>query len=131
MKINKALDIMIAGEIFLLAILEFISWIVCNSEDYKGAVNGSEYLLFWYPLFCTLGFLSVAICKVIKCYRFKICIYTILISLVFFIIQIFNLSALFLHYGVEIYNDFIYPTFLFTIFGLIILKSIRCLSKRS
>lgn len=131
MSINKTLDIMIASEIFLLAIFEFISWVVCNSEDYKGAVNGSEYLLFWYPLFCTLGFLVVAICKVIKCYRFKMCIYTIVISWIFLIIQIFSLSALFLQYGIEVYNDIIYPLFLFTIFGIIILKSIRCLSKRS
>lgn len=122
---------MIASEIFLLAILEFISWIVCNSEVYKGAVNGSEYLLFYYPLFCTLGFLVVALAKVFKTLRFNLCIYTIIVSWIFLFIQVFNLSALFLHYGVEIYNGFIYPAFLFAIFGLIILKSIRCLSKRS
>lgn len=131
MKINKTLDIMIASEIFLLAILEYVSWLVCNAENYNGEIKGSDYLIYQYPLFCTLGFFIVAIAKVFKTLRFNLCIYTIVVSWIFLAIQLINLSALIFRYGSEIYNDVIYPIFLFTIFGIIILKSIRCLSKRS
>lgn len=130
MKINKTLDIMIASEIFLLAILEYISWLVCNAEDYHGEIKGSDYLIYYYPLFCTGGFLIVALGKITKCYRFKMCIYTIIISWVFLIIQILNMLALFTKFGIELYNTIIYPIFLFTIIILGFIKFIRWGSQR-
>ncbi len=122
---SKTIDFFIASIIFILALIEFVSWNFCNHEYYEGEVKGSEYLLFWYPLFCTLGFLTVAIGKVLMVMKFKACVYTILVSWVFLFIQLFNLSALFFHFGVDIYNLYIYPIFLITIFGLISLKVCR------
>lgn len=127
---NRTLDIMIASEIFLLAILEYISYLFLINDDYKGLTIGSNYDIEIYPLLNTIGFFIVALCKVFKTKRFKLCIYTILVSWIFFLIQLINLSVIIFKYGFEVYNDVIYPIFLFSIFGLIILKSVRVCSQK-
>lgn len=127
---NKTLDFMIASEIFLLAILEYISYLFLINENYNGITIGSRYDIEIYPLLNTIGFFIVASIKVFKTKRFNLCIYTIIVSWIFFLIQLINLSVIIFKYGFEIYNDVIYPIFLFTIFGLIILKSVRLCSQK-
>lgn len=126
----KILDYMIASEIFLIAILEYISYLFLINENYDGVTIGSRYDIEIYPLLNTIGFFIVALCKVFKTKRFNLCIYTILVSWIFFTIQLINLSVIIFKYGFEIYNDAIYPIFLFSIFGLIILKSVRACSQK-
>lgn len=126
----KTLDFIIASEIFLLAILEYISYLFLINDDYTGESIGSNYEINIYPLLNTIGFFIVALCKVFKTKRFNLCIYTILVSWIFFSIQLINLSVIIFKYGFDIYNDVIYPIFLFTIFGLIILKSVRVCSQK-
>lgn len=122
MNIKKTIDILIASEIFFLAILEFISWRLCVTENYTGEVKGSLYLIKIYPIMCTIGFLWVGICKIAKTYRFKLCIYTIIISWIFTFIQFFNLLALLTEFGTDFYDSYIYPVFLYTLifFGFLI-----------
>lgn len=130
MKKIKTIDFLMASEIFLLAILEFISWRLCVTENYKGEIKGSEYLLFNYPLLCTLGFLIVSIGKVLKSIKFKVCIYTKIVSWLFLCIQLLNLSSLFL-FDIKIYNILVYPIFVLGIIAITIIKTISwALSKR-
>lgn len=121
----KTIDFLMASEIFLLAIIEFISWRLCVTDNYLGEVKGGKYLLVYYPIACTVGLLVVAIGKVLKTLKFKVCIYTKIISWVFLIIQVFNLSALIFKFGYLVYDEYIYPIFLCTIFSLIFVKIIR------
>lgn len=126
----KIIDFIIASVIFALAILEFVSWRFCITESYNGEIKGSEYLLFLYPLFCTLGFLTVAIGKVAMSIRFKVCIYTKIVSWLFLAIQLLNLASLFL-FDIKIYNILVYPIFVLGIIAIIIIKTISwALSKR-
>lgn len=126
---KKTIDFIIAIEVFLLAILEFISWKLWLNDDFNGTTVASEYMLFYYPLLTTIGFLIVGIGKILKCYRFKVCIYTIIVSWLFTIIQIFNLLSLFC-IDFELYNEIINPLFIFSIIGLILLKLLRWVSQR-
>lgn len=121
----KTIDFLMASEIFFLAIIEFISWRLCVTENYTGQVMGSKYFLEWYPKLCTLGFLVVAVGKLLKTIKFKVCIYTKIITYVFLIIQLFNMLALTLKFGHIIYDEYIYPIFLYTIFMLIFVKILR------
>lgn len=111
--------------IFILAILEFISYLYCYGENYTGEVKGSEYLLDIYPKITSIQLFAVASYFFLKLFRFKLCIYTILVTIIYFTIQSYNLLAVFLKFGTEIYDNFIYPLFLFSIFGLTLIKIVR------
>jgi hypothetical protein len=126
----KTIDFLMASEIFLLAILEFISWRLCVNDNYNGEVKTSQYMLFIYPLLCTIGFLIVAIGKVAKSIKFKVCIYTKIVSWLFLCVQLLNLSSLFL-FDIKIYNILVYPIFVIGIMGITIIKAVSwVLSKR-
>ncbi len=114
-----------ASVIFIAAIIEPISWIIQELE-----VKG--YLERWFPILSTLALWLFALYFVLKSFRYNPCIYTKIVSLIYFFIQTFNLIAYFTRFGIDFYNIFIYPIFVITIMGLILIKIIRWgLSKRS
>lgn len=126
----KTLDFIIASGIFLLAVLEFISWRLMETENYTGLVIASNYCLDLYPKLNTLGFLIVAIGKVAMSHRFKACVYTKIVAWLFLLIQLLNLSSLLIKFGSNVYSDIIYPIFLFSIIFIIFLKFLRWGSQR-
>lgn len=126
--IKKSIDFIIAMLVFVLAILELISWWLSLGEAADIRDVGNNYLVKNYPLINTIGWCIVGFVLVVKSYRFKSCIYTKIVSWLYFIIQGFNLSALILEFGSDFYDKNIYPVFLFSIFGLIILKITRWVS---
>ncbi len=114
-----------ASVIFIAAIIEPISWIMQELEV-------KEYLEYWFPVLSTLSLWVFALYFVLKSFRYNPCIYTKIVSLIYFFIQTFNLIAYFSQFGIEFYNIFIYPIFVITIMGLILIKIIRWgLYKRS
>lgn len=121
----KTIDFLMASVIFIVALLDFVSYLYCYNENYKGEVNGSNYLLDISPKITAIQWFIVSLYFFLKLFRFKLCIYTICITIIYFIIQIFNLLAVFLKFGTEIYFNFIYPFFIFSIFGLTLIKTIR------
>ena len=136
MKINlfdnkKCLDFLMASVIFIVTILEFISWRLSIGEPATITNSGNEYLTFYYPLMSSITNFVFSLFFLIKILRYKSCIYTELITLVYFFIQAFNLSAYIIKFGSEFYDLYIYPTFLFTIIGITIIKILRwCLKSQ-
>ncbi len=124
-KTKKIIAYIMASVIFIAAIIEPISWIMQESEI-------KEYLEYWFPILSTFALWLFALYFVLKSFRYNPCIYTKIVSLIYFFIQTFNLIAYFTQFGIEFYNIFIYPIFVITIMGLILIKIIRWgLSKRS
>ncbi len=124
-KTKKIIAYIMASVIFIAAIIEPISWIMHELEV-------KEYLEFWFPILSTLALWLFALYFVLKSFRYNPCIYTKIVSLIYFFIQTFNLIAYFTQFGIEFYNIFIYPIFVITIMGLILIKIIRWgLSKHS
>ncbi len=124
-KTKKIIAYIMASVIFIAAIIEPISWIMQELEV-------KEYLERWFPILSTLALWLFALYFVLKSFRYNPCIYTKIVSLIYFFIQTFNLIAYFTRFGIEFYNIFIYPIFVITIMGLILIKIIRWgLSKHS
>lgn len=126
---KRCLDFMMASVIFIVTILEFISWRLSVGEQAVIADHGNEYMTFYYPLMASITQLVFALFFLIKIFRYRACVYTELITLVYFFIQVFNLSAYLIQFGADFYDRYIYPTFLFTIIGITIIKIVRWLSK--
>lgn len=126
---KRCLDFMMASVIFIVTILEFISWRLSLGEQAVITDRGNEYLVFYSPLMSSIIQLIFALFFLIKMFRYRACVYTELITLVYFFIQAFNLSAYLIQFGAEFYDRYIYPTFLFTIIGITIIKIARWLSK--
>lgn len=126
---KRCLDFMMASVIFIVTILEFISWRLSIGEPATITNHGNGYLTFYYPLITSIIQLVFSLFFLIKIFRYKSCVYTELITLVYFFIQAFNLSAYLIQFGGEFYDRYIYPTFLFTIIGVTLIKALRWLSK--
>jgi len=126
---KRCLDFMMASVIFIVTILEFISWRLSIGEPATITDRGNGYLVFYYPLMTSITQLVFSLFFLVKIFRYKACVYTELITLVYFLIQVFNLSAYIIQFGGEFYDKYILPTFIFTIIGITIIKIIRWLSK--
>lgn len=122
---KRCLDFMMASVIFIVTILEFISWRLSIGEPATITNHGNEYLTFYYPLMTSITQLVFSVFFLMKIFRYRACVYTELITLVYFFIQVFNLSAYLIQFGGEFYDRYIYPTFLFTIIGITIIKIAR------
>lgn len=123
--LRKCLDFMMASTIFLLAILELISWRLSFGEMATITDQGNGYLVKWYPLLSTIGYFIVSSFFLAKIIIFKSCIYTKVITVIYFIIQSFNIMAFIFMFGIDFYNIYISPIFLCTIISLIVIKAIR------
>lgn len=121
---------MMASVIFIVAVIELYSYWLCVSENYMGEVKGSDYLIYYYPLSTSAVSFIFSLYFVLKTLKFKVCIYTVVITWIYFCIQLFNLIALIFTIGWEAYNVFIYPFLLCSIMGITLLKLIRCSLKR-
>ena len=126
------LDVMMAMVIFIVTIIEFISWRLSFGKAATITDLGNNYLVFWYPLMSSLVIWFFSVFFLLKIIRYTHCIYTDIITVVYFLVQSFNISAYLFQFGSEVYNEYIYPVFLFTIIGLTLIKSLRwLLSNRS
>lgn len=124
MSLKKTIEFIMASIIFIVAIIEPISWVMTN-------IPVDNYLEFWFPVLSTFSLWCFGVYFLLKTIRYSVCIYTIIITSVYILIQTFNLIAYFTQFGLNFYNSYIFPTFLFTIVLITILKLIRCLSNRS
>lgn len=122
---KKCFDFFMGSAIFIVSIIEFISWRLSQGEQAVILSPGNNYLVFWYPFLSSLTIWVFSLFFLFKILRYKACIYTQLVTIIYFIIQWFNLSAYLFQFGSKTYNDIIYPVFLFSIFGLTFLKVLR------
>ena len=127
---RKCLDFMMASVIFIAAVLELISWRLSQGEQAVIANPGNNYLVYWFPLMSSLTVWVFSLFFLLKIFRYKACVYTKLVSIIYFSIQAFNISAYVLKFGSSFYNHVIYPVFLFSILGLTFLKVLRWLLQK-
>ena len=113
------MDFLMAATIFLAAVIEPISWVMANKM-------GREYLEFWFPLLATIQIWFFAAFFFIRIFRYNACIYTQLVSIIFFIIQSYNIAAYGIQFGLPFYNHYIFPFFLISISLITVTKLLRC-----
>lgn len=111
-KIVYEMDAMTAGTIFLLIVLEYLSWILQEGEPATITDVGNNYLVWIYPLLNTIGYFIVSIHFLIKSFRFNACIYTIIVSILYFIIQLITVFTFSFGWGMFIYETIVYPILL-------------------
>lgn len=119
------LDFSIAAIIFMVAILELISWHFSAGKPATIIDVGNNYLIYFQPLFSTCVIWLFSLYFLFKIFRFKMCIYTEIVTVMYFAVQTFNLSAYIFQFGLDFYNQYIYPFFLFSIIFIILIKVIR------
>lgn len=124
--IKKCLDFMMAATIFVAAVLELISWRISLATDH-GIKTDNLYVTYWYPLITTVVIWVFSVFFIVKAFRYKSCIYTTLVSIIYFLILSYNISAYLFKFGIKVYTDTIYPVFIFSILGITILKITRWL----
>jgi len=127
---KKCLDFMMALVIFLVTLIELVSFFFpddSNPATFKS--YGDKYLIFWYPLFVQLSLLLFSIFFVLKVYRYKACIYSKIISHLYFLICLINVLAIIFHIEIISYLSMIYVLVLNSIVVLTFLKLCRWFSK--
>lgn len=127
---RKCLDFMMASVIFIVSVLELISWRFSQGDQAVITNPGNNYLVYWFPLMSSLTVWVFSLFFLLKIFRYKACVYTKLVTIIYFSIQTFNISAYVLKFGSKLYNDLIYPVFLFSILGLTFLKVLRWLLQK-
>lgn len=125
---RKCLDFMMASVIFIVTVIEL--WSLKLSEGKAAIITdpGNNYILYWFPLTSALTIWFFAGFFYMKILRYNSCIYTKIISIIYFLIQSINVTAYLLQFGSDLYYKLIYPIFLFSIVGLTLIKVIRWLS---
>lgn len=119
------LDFLTASIIFIQTVLYLVSW---QLEKGKAAVicdPGNGYLINFYPRLCTWSFWFFALYFFLKIFRFKACIYTIIVTVFFFIIQTVGVLAFEIGFDVAVYDEIVEPVILISIVILTLIRAIR------
>lgn len=114
----KTIDFLMASVIFIVAFIEPISFVLVSLDI-------EDYLVFWYPLLSTISFLLFGLYFLGRIVRYKSCIYTRIVVIVYCLIQLFNLLGILTKFGFIFYSEWIYPIFVVTIFGIAQIKISR------
>lgn len=118
----KTIDFIMASIIFIVAFIEPLSFLLETLEV-------KDYLTDIYPMLSTISLFLFGLYFLGRIIRYKSCIYTKIVVIVYCLIQAFNLLAIFTKFGIVFYSEFIYPVFIVTIFGIIQIKVSRFFSK--
>lgn len=118
----KTIDFIMASIIFIVAFIEPLSFLLETLEV-------KDYLTDIYPVLSTISLFLFGLYFLGRIIRYKSCIYTKIVVIVYCLIQAFNLLAIFTKFGIVFYSEFIYPVFIVTIFGIIQIKVSRFFSK--
>jgi hypothetical protein len=121
------LDFIMALVIFINTIIELISWRLQNiSRPAKILDYGDGYLVYTYPLLTQITIFVFALFFLVKIIRYKSCIWTNIVTLLYFSIQTINLLSIIFKIGMPLYEELVYPLILSTVIILSSLKLIRC-----
>jgi len=119
------MDFLTASIIFFAALVELISW---KLQGVKQAIiidPGDNYLVWYYPLLSTITIWLFSLYFIIKSFRFNVCVYTIIVSVSYFVLQSIALSAFVFGFGLDMYELIAYPCILYGILSLTLIKVIR------
>lgn len=119
------LDFLLASIIFLVSILELVSWRMQEGQPATITNPGNNYLIYWYPRISTATIWLFSLFFFINSFRFNACIYTKIVSVTYFLIQSISLAAFVFGFGMGIYETIAYPCLLYGIVCLTMIKVIR------
>lgn len=122
---SKCLDFFMASTIFLAAMLELLSWNYAKGKTAVITDVGNNYLIYYYPLLNTIIIWVFSLFFLLKILRYKSCIYTQLVTIIYFLVQSINLSAFLFGYGTGTYEGIGYPLLLVGIVLLTLTKVVR------
>lgn len=119
---RKALDIWMGLVIFVAAIIELISWVM---------PQGDNYLLFWYPLLNSTTLLVFASFFVMKAFRYKSCIYSKIASIGYASLNVISLLGILLpNAKVVTMLMFVYPVIVASIIVSLLILFTRWILQR-
>lgn len=107
---------LLASIIFLVAIIELISWRLESLKD---------YFKYIYPMLNTLVIWIFAFSYLLKLWFFKSCIYTKIVVILYLVIQTINLISIGFKIGLEAYDRVVYPILMFGILFITVIKFAR------
>lgn len=122
---HKKLDFMMSFVIFLASIVELLSWRMQTKATAVVLDAGDGYLLFWYPFLSTLTIWIFSWFFLVKILRYRACIYSQLVSIIYWLVQTINVSAFVFQYDIDLYDRVVYPMLLCVIVLITIIKLIR------
>lgn len=123
---RKSLDFTMALIIFLVSAIELLSFGFPDPNNQPQFTTlGDNYLVYWFPLFCTIQFWMFGCFFVFKVIRYKSCIYSKIISYMYFLMQSVNLLSILFSIGYKNYLELITPIFSLSIIFVAIIKCIR------
>ena len=126
----KFLDFLMALIIFLTTLIEILSWRLQITSKPATITNiGDGYLVYTYPLLIQITVTLFATFFLLKIIRYKSCIWSTIITSIYFLIQIINLLSIIFRIGMPVYETIVYPILLLSIILLTLLKVIRWFSK--
>ena len=122
---KKFLDLWIASTIFILTLVELISWNLQTDNTATITDVGDGYLVYWYPLMCSVSFLFMAIMFVVKSIRYIVCVYTVVASWLYLVTQFINTISILFSIPLGIYEICAQPVLLTGVVLLILIKIIK------
>lgn len=113
-------DLSMLSCIFLMTIVELSSFYFQTKYDTYSYPKDNPYLYYYMPLLSSLTILIASSFFLFRIFRFKACRCTQVITITYFVDQLFTTLLIFVGYNERWYHTFIYPLYLFTIIGLFI-----------
>ena len=127
--INLILDIGLMSCIFFMTVLEISSFYFSFKYDVIKYDNLNPYVFYYAPLLNALTTLTAASFFLFKIIRFKSCVLTKTITILFFFDQLFTVLLIYTGYDSETYMNTIYPIYIFSLTALFV-KWIIKISKK-
>lgn len=121
-KLNKRdiFDLLMLSCIFLMAGVELSSLYFQSKYDTSAFDPGNSYMYYYMPLLYSIIILIGSLFFLCRIFIFNCCICTKVITIAYFLDQLFTTFLIFIGYNEEWYFSFIYPLWFVAIFGFFI-----------
>lgn len=120
MNLRDVFDLGMLSAIFFMTAIELSSFYFQHKYDTYLCSDNNPYLFYYMPLLSSLTILFASSFFLFRILRFKACIYTQIITITYFIDQLFTTVLIYIGYNEDWYFKFIYPLYFITIFGIFI-----------
>ena len=122
---KKIFDFLMAITIFNATAIEILSW-TKNTDNVAIITDYGDYnLVYWYPLLSSIIILNFSFFFVLKVILYKSCIYSKIVTGIYFLVQIINVLSILFKITMNTYDLVVYPILLYSIILLILLKIVR------
>ena len=118
LNLRDLLDIGMMMAIFFMSAIEVASFYFQAQYDTVDYKEVNLYILYYYPLLSSMTTLTASSFFLFRIMRFDCCFCTKAITTAFFLNQLATVCLIYKGYNSPIYNQIIYPIYLFTMFIL-------------